>query len=281
MNVNNVSLFSNLTNPKQANKKPSISDIFQTIVTKAENAFETASIKKYSIPQTIAAKPTSNIALGVNLSANTQSYAQPYDAFDPSQNMSNGAVQPSFSRAVSVYDSLGVAHDVKLNFLKTEPNTWRVEVSSDANETVNGSNLIAAGKITFNNDGTLNSVDSSLTKIQPISWSNGSVTAALNINYGKAGIEGEGNAAGMSQFASNYAVKFVNSDGTSGGKLDSVKPNANGGVTANYNDGQQVSYAAPTKPVGSNFANVDFKQINDTVNNALKLMQSLKAYGKA
>src|SRR5690606_32198859 len=89
-----------------------------------------------------------------------------YDPTDITKNMASGPILPQYSRPIQVFDSLGSPHNMIIGFIKTGVNVWAAEVyfnpANDVTST-NGDGLIAAGNIAFNGDGTLASVDSSLS----------------------------------------------------------------------------------------------------------------------
>ncbi len=191
--------------------------------------------------------------------------------YDPTgavgQNMASGDIVAQFSRNVTVYDSLGSAHDVRFSYIKTAPNTWAVEVhaipATDINATgsfVDGQ--IATGSIVFNGDGTLHSVTSSLSNPIAVQWSNAAVPSTITLNLGTAGVavatsspgDTVGLTDGLSQFDSAYNVNFANQNGAPVGELTSVAVDKDGIVTASYSNGQtQKLFKIPL----ASFANPD------------------------
>lgn len=162
--------------------------------------------------------------------------------------MASGNVTPAFQRNVTIYDSLGQAHQVNVGFIKTSNNNWRAEIYTlDANDTANGGTQIASGKITFNTDGSLASIDSSLTDgIPALTWSNGATSDALSFDFGTAGQIGTGKTDGLRQFSGAYNVDFLTQNGSSAGLLDSVSIDPDGFIIANFSNGQtQKLYKIP------------------------------------
>jgi hypothetical protein len=79
-----------------------------------------------------------------------------YDPADPSKNMASGAVQAQYSCPITVFDSKGVLHALNVAFLKTNTNTWAVEIySQPATDVSHTDGQVASGTMTFNGDGSL------------------------------------------------------------------------------------------------------------------------------
>lgn len=174
--------------------------------------------------------------------------APTYDGSSTSTtSMASGNVTPAFSREVTIYDSLGQSHDLTIGFLKTANNTWRAEIYANPGEIANGNNQIGSGKIQFNSDGSLSSIDSSLTTgIGAISWSNGAISSSLDFDFGTAGQLGTGKTDGLSQYAGSYNVSSLLQNGASAGLLNSVSIDDNGYIVANFSNGQtQKLYKIP------------------------------------
>ena len=176
-------------------------------------------------------------------------------------NMASGDITAQFSRNVRIYDAQGYGHDVRFSFIKSSTNTWEVELHAipESDIVVDGSRgmvdgQIATGTITFNGDGTLQTVSSGLQGNIPVTWTNGASAAGLTLDMGTGGAVGVGLADGMSQFASGYNVNFANQNGAPVGQLVSVSINEEGQVVASYSNGQiQALYQLPL----ADFANPD------------------------
>lgn len=178
----------------------------------------------------------------------TGSIGPAYDPSDAAKNIAGGAITAQFSRPIRVYDSLGTGHDLSMSFIKTDINTWAVEVyAASASEVTSSlpSGQVVTGAITFNGDGSLQSVDSSLANLVNITWNNGAISSGITFDWGTAGSPfGTANAAsigktdGLSQFNSAYRVNFVDQNGAPVGDLTSVAITQEGFVVASYSNGQ-------------------------------------------
>lgn len=179
-------------------------------------------------------------------------------------NMASGDIEPQFSRTVRIYDALGAGHDIRYSYIKIDENVWALEVHA-INEDDVASTLVdgqlAVGTITFNGDGSLRAVSSSLSEPIEVNWTNGSVATEFEIDFGTAGApfgtagaDEVGDTNGLSQFSSDYNVRYVNQDGAPVGELVSVQIDEDGYVIANYTNGEsELMFKIPV---------ADFNNIN-------------------
>ena len=168
-------------------------------------------------------------------------------------NMASGEITAQFSRNVRIFDGLGSGHDIRFSFIKIAENQWAMEIHAipETDVTTSGSLVdgqIAVGTVSFNGDGTLRSVDSSLTDTISINWTNGAIASEITLDLGTQGepfgTEGAtqiGLADGLSQFDSGYNVNFANQNGAPVGQLVSVAIDGEGIVVASYSNGQTQS----------------------------------------
>lgn len=207
---------------------------------------------------------TTSLELGANLNADQAAYTGAYAVGDlAAWETSAGAigVQPSFTRAAQIYDSLGRAHDVTFAFLRTGPaNTWSVEIYADPAEldaAAHPGGLLASGTVAFSGAGTLASAD-----IVPVSgtaggpieirWAQpeGAAPSTIALDLGTIG-----GSDGLSQFASPTNVAFVRQNGAPVGELDGVAIDENGFVVASFTNGEtrrlyQLPIATFANPAG-------------------------------
>jgi|GEM_PF-429169 len=170
-----------------------------------------------------------------------------YDPTSSTKNMASGNIVAQFSRPIRVYDSLGTGHDLTISFIKSDANAWEVEVYASNSSEVTSSKpngQIATGSISFNGDGSLQSVSSTLLTAD-VTWTNGAVSSTIAFNWGTDGDPfGTPNSArigktdGLSQFNSAYRVNFANQNGAPVGDLTGVSITEEGYVVASYSNGQ-------------------------------------------
>lgn len=193
--------------------------------------------------------PTTSVRIGANLDSGQEPLTGSYTAGDlATWAATSGAsgMKPDFATNVMVYDSLGNARTLSLAFKRnTNPGEWLVEVYTDPTtvETAQHPNgLIAAGTLTFNGDGTLQSA--AVTPVYPtgggagdplgIDWldTSGANDSTITFDWGTAGT-----SSGFTQFAGESAVAYFTRDGTGYGQLNNVRIDNDGYVVASFTNG--------------------------------------------
>jgi len=178
------------------------------------------------------AQPTTTVRLRGNLQADAAIDPVAFNTVAPT--FANAFDASNFPTSVRVFDSLGAAHDVSVFFKKTSANTWAVHMGVDAGETggtpgalqlLNGT----GGSITFNPDGTVAST-SGLTGTVTFA---GAAPQTITLNLGTVG-----QLDGMTQFASAFGINSVIQDGFGAGGLASINVDADGFLSATFDNGQ-------------------------------------------
>ncbi len=179
---------------------------------------------------------------------------------------------PPFRRAIQVFDSLGTAHNLTLTMEKLDvaggapANSWgfvlHAETPSevqDLNTLTNVNGIIGYGVMTFNGDGSLASLDSGpdmgtpfyttatgTPQGIPVTWTNGAVASSITFDFGTPGAVGTGLTDGITQFASDYNVAFINQNGSAVGLRTGVSIDKDGFVVASFSNGAtQKIYQVP------------------------------------
>lgn len=175
-----------------------------------------------------------------------------YNPDDATKNMAGGNITPNFSRNIRVYDALGTGHDFRMSYLKTGTNKWAMEFyalnpSEIANDT-NNDGMLASGTLTFNGDGSLATISSTLTSAIDVSWTGGSTATTFVFNLGTAGLPSGtvgattiGLTDGLRQFDSTYNVDFVEQNGVAAGQFTGISVSEDGTVSAKFSNGQVKS----------------------------------------
>ena len=166
----------------------------------------------------IQAQATTNVAASFNLDARTEVLgATP--AFNPDDPDSY-----SYVSNVSVYDSLGTRHDVRIFFFKVGENDWEVGILSDNMAPAD----IDRRAISFGADGTIANLGNMNFEFDP-------GTGAVNP------LQFSINPEGTTQFANNFEVTSMVQDGYTSGSLLRLNVNEQGQIVGTYtNDQQQV-----------------------------------------
>ena len=161
---------------------------------------------------------------------------------------------------ITVYDSLGTAHTVTLNWSQNATNDWTVQVSAPDNTTGTtdlGAADVQFGAATSGNpvaDGTIGSVAASATDPGTVTTSTYAAGAASSLsftaNFGtgaqtiQLNLGTYGGTNGVTQYAgSTYSLLGLTQNGIPPGSFSGVTTQSNGDVVVNYNNGQSRTIA--------------------------------------
>ncbi|KFF49124.1 flagellar hook protein FlgE [Gammaproteobacteria bacterium MFB021] len=198
----------------------------------------------------ITAKATANASAAIDLDASGDTITANFDANNPDTF--------NYSTSTTVYDSLGVSHNLQLYFTKTGENQWRVnsQVALDDGTVANA----GTGTLNFDPNGRLTNDPSTLALgFDP---NNGANNLAFDFDF-----------KGSSQTEQSYAINSPNQDGYAAGQLVGVSIDKDGTVRGSYSNDQSVALG---RVVLSDFANVEgLKPIGDN------LWQETTASGQA
>jgi flagellar hook protein FlgE len=159
------------------------------------------------------------------------------------------------SSPVQVYDALGNAHAVTLNWTQNAANDWTVSLNAPDNTTgaamgtaeiqfgATSGNPAAEGTIGRITNGTGSVTTSTYAAAAPATLSFvanfGSGPQTINLNLGAYG-----QANGVTQFVgSSYSLRSVTQDGVAPGSFTSLTTTAEGAIVANYDNGQSRTIA--------------------------------------
>lgn len=171
-----------------------------------------------------------DVAFGVNGTDNTAFIAgtpavDPV-AFDPTKPSTY-----SHSLPMSVYDSLGNAHQLTQYFVKREGTLAPEQSNWEVYYRLNGAPLEptdAPHKLAFASSGVLSPADANLTLNIPNPGGDASPAAALAINL---------NYAGSTQFGGEFSPNFTQT-GYATGEYAGMSISSDGGIVANYTNGE-------------------------------------------
>jgi len=178
----------------------------------------------------IEPQSTNLVTVGVNLdSSEDKPLFEPFDPNDP------GSFNHSTS--LTVYDSLGTAHQSTVYFVKSEiPNEWKVHTFIDGND-INGADAppYASNIMTFNGSGALTTIDGVPIPPGQIEYGDfvtdtGSEPIVMTLDFLAA--------TPTTQFGSKFNVNALTQDGYATGRLTSLDIDENGVVRARYTNGQ-------------------------------------------
>jgi flagellar hook protein FlgE len=197
---------------------------------------------------TVPASRTTEARLAVNLNANDPAPALAFDVANP-ESTSN------FSNNVTVYDSLGNAHELTIFYVKTPTsNQWDWHALVDGGE-VGGTAGIAQeganGTLTFTTNGALDTETSSAT-----TWNFNNATAAQPIafDFGTSITTDAGTGLdGTTQFAAPEATIGLEQNGYAAGSIAGISIGQDGTVMGIFSNGQERALG---QIVTADFANV-------------------------
>jgi flagellar hook protein FlgE len=159
---------------------------------------------------------TTSLSIDVNLSA-------------------SAAVGNSYNTSVTVYDSLGTAHVLSVDFTNTGSG-WSYTASlpsSDITGATGTSTTVQSGTLTFDSSGNL-------TSTTPIAFSipklaDGAGTLAFNWNLASSGGQGL-----ITQVAGSSATNSTNQNGNAAGSLTGFSINSDGTISGTFTNGTQL-----------------------------------------
>ena len=165
--------------------------------------------------------PTANVAIGLNLPA-------------------TAAVAATNDLTARVFDALGVAHNVALRWTKivAAPATWTLtatgitQAAGGAASTVGLAFPITLNTVVFGGSGLPTAFTPVALSIPTANWVNGAASSTINFNLGTVN-----QADGVTQFASTYAINFLNQDGATSGRFQSIEADKDGNISALFDNG--------------------------------------------
>ncbi len=178
---------------------------------------------------TSTATPTSSATLGLNLPA-------------------TAAVGATQTMTVKSFDSLGIPHNIALQWDKTvvSPATWTLSATGITRADTGAASTTLAfpiniDTVVFGGNGTPATFSPTALSIPSANWVSGASASSITFNLGTVG-----QADGVTQFAGNFALSFINQNGVPIGRFQSVEIGENGLVTALFdNGGRRSIYRLP------------------------------------
>ncbi len=187
---------------------------------------------------------------GVQTTPPNTLFTTTFDATEGSLNTGTGSSKASTAMnaaihgaSVDTYDSLGAKHTITYTFRKESTNTWSWSVTVpnpgqlagvDAADTEK--NIYKYGKVSFNTDGSLQSVDPvSLS----VTWNNGSTAnQEIAMDFGKTSTFN-----GITSTASGSTTSLIAQDGYASGSLVDQSIDQNGVLVGTFSNGQNIGLA--------------------------------------
>lgn len=191
--------------------------------------------------QTIPAHATENIAVAVNLDANSavlpagtgpDTTTGGFDPDDPD-------ATANFSTSLTVYDSVGNSHDITMYFRKTATGSWEYNAVADATELTSTPRIGAQGTLTFDTSGRL--TGSTPTAGMDFDFVDAAPGQALTLDFGTLydAATDTGGLDGATQFAGPSTTNGLSQDGFSAGTVSGISVASDGQVTGVFSNGQR------------------------------------------
>jgi flagellar hook protein FlgE len=196
---------------------------------------------------TASAQPRATATITVK--ANLQADAANAPAWDPT----NPSLTSTFSTSMTVYDTLGTAHQVQVFFSKTGAGAWDWHAMTDGAGLTGGTpgtlTEVGGGTLTFDSQGRL-AGSTEVSNFNPLGAVN---PQALDFNFGDDIAAGGTGLLGVTQFAAPSASTFIGQDGFGSGQLASIRIDPQGFVSGIFTNGQtrvlgQVAVAGFSAP---------------------------------
>jgi flagellar hook protein FlgE len=171
------------------------------------------------------------------MSVNLDSNAPVPPAWDPT----DPAGTSSFSSPVTVYDSLGNAHEATIYYRNTGGNSWEWHAMVDGAELTGGTAGVptegASGTLTFTTNGELDTETTTAS-----SWDFAGATAgqAIAFDFGDSlTTDGGTGLSGSTQYASPSTVTALTQDGFAAGSVAGISIAGDGNITGVFTNGQR------------------------------------------
>jgi len=177
---------------------------------------------------TVAPQATSTGAVEANLDAASTIPVAAFDAADPTTY--------NFSNGLTVYDTLGAQHQLRLYYVKAAANTWNLHSQIDGGATT------AQTDLAFNSSGVLTGGGAQTFSLTIAGGAATPLTVAMDFS-------------GMTQFGAASSLTNQTQDGFTSGSFQTLSIDSAGRVSAQFSNGQtrtlaQVVLSRFTNPYG-------------------------------
>lgn len=190
---------------------------------------QSPSIGDIRIPQSMNPVATTEVTMSLNLDARTPARTDVWDPANP---------QSDYSTAVTVYDSLGGAHEAEMHFRSNGAGAWEYHVMVDGDELASqgpGQEEIASGFLQFDTDGHLQTESPTFSNAD---FFNATAGQSITFNFGESLDDGgDGSGSSMRAEGSTETGAPVQ-NGYGAGSKDSVSIADDGTINVKYSNGQ-------------------------------------------
>lgn len=199
---------------------------------------------------------TTEITLDAILSAETEvgtdlAAIDLYGTGAGANTLAEAGAAADFSTSVTVYDSLGVPHDVTVLFERSGTSDWSWRAVADASEVYDSTGTqfstdsgygfeIASGTATFDTDGVLTGFSQTDTSATTAWTFSGAAATTLAFDFGvdTTGVATDG---ALTMGGSESSVSSVAQDGMANGELTSLAVDNDGTIVGSYTNGEEMT----------------------------------------
>ncbi len=188
-------------------------------------------------PDTLSPNATTEVDLIANLDSDEDIVAPAWGGAYPADH-DTAASEATYSTSMTVYDSLGAAHDIVVYFQKTNTNEWEYFAAADAGDiglTPGDTAVVASGILQFDVDGTL------LTDTQantPITFTG---AAAQTIVFDLGDPLATDPDGLLTQYANDSTITGLDQDGYGAGDLVDWQLDDDGILLGVYSNGETLT----------------------------------------
>jgi flagellar hook protein FlgE len=152
---------------------------------------------------------------------------------------SSAATGTNFADTITVYDSLGTAHQLTLTFTEQTPNNWSYTATLPPGDLVDPTTTqVASGNLVFTPNGSLDFTQTATPVQFTLPQFADGATAGGTVTWNLAGANGNGL---ITQYDQPSASSSSSQDGQAAAQLVNVGLGNGGTILAQYSDGQQVT----------------------------------------
>jgi flagellar hook protein FlgE len=190
-------------------------------------------------PATNGVVSTSEALAPISVNQSTTIPGVATTSFQMNTNLDSSAgVGGTFSSPITVYDSLGTAQTLTVNYTNTSPNNWSYTVTLPASATggTGSPTTVSSGTLAFNSSGQLTSPSGSVTGIKVSGLADGA--ADLNLTWN---LNGAGGNPTITQQNSASATATANQNGYGVGTLTSYSVLPDGTVQGQFSNQQTLA----------------------------------------
>lgn len=148
----------------------------------------------------------------------------------------NNRIPNVVSGSVTVYDSLGSAHQVTMKYTKIGENEWTFVASVPGTSTYNGQPSVERGQITFNPDGTLDPANISPNNPEFSFKPNGANEVIMKLDFGSG-------FSGVTQTSASSVISALKQNGSPAAALSNLNIDQYGNIVGIFSNGSSQALA--------------------------------------